>query len=77
MLSYNGDALSLHVEAPVAGYVSFIDNWDPDWEARLDDHPIAIERLFGTFKAVKVGAGVHRVDFAYRPRPWPQPRRAG
>ena len=72
VLSYNGDALTVRVDAPQDGYVSFIDNWDPDWEARVDDRPTPIERLFGTFKAVKVSAGAHQVDFTYRPKLLPR-----
>jgi hypothetical protein len=68
VLSYDGDALALRVEAPREGYVSFIDNWDPDWEARVDDRKAPLLRLFDTFKAVKVSAGVHHVAFNYRPR---------
>lgn len=68
VLSYDADALAVKVEAPQEGYVSFIDNWDPDWEARVDDRPTPMERLFDTFKSVKVPAGAHQVDFTYRPR---------
>jgi hypothetical protein len=65
--AYTGDELSVSVSAPSAGYVSFIDNWDPDWTASVDAAAVPIERLFGTFKAVPVRAGAHTVEFAYRP----------
>ncbi|MCA1815110.1 MAG: YfhO family protein [Acidobacteria bacterium] len=67
-VSYTGDDLSLDVDAPAAGFVSFIDNYDPDWRASVDGRPVEIERLFGTFKSVRVPAGKHRVVFSYRPR---------
>ncbi|MFN2480238.1 MAG: hypothetical protein ABR554_01970, partial [Pyrinomonadaceae bacterium] len=66
--AYNGDALALDVDAPAAGFVSFIDNWDSGWRATVDGEPAAIELLFGTFKSVRVEAGAHRVAFEYRPR---------
>jgi len=65
--SYDGDRLELTVDAPTVGYVSFIDNWDPDWRASLDGNDVAVQKLFGTFKSVEVTPGRHRVAFAYRP----------
>jgi hypothetical protein len=67
VMSYTGDEISIKVQAPVDGYLSFIDNWDPDWTGVIDGAPVPIERLFGTFKSVRVRAGSHDVGFAYRP----------
>jgi hypothetical protein len=64
---YTGDEITIWVRAPIDGYVSFIDNWDPDWTAAVDLAPVPIERLFGTFKSVPVRAGRHKVEFDYRP----------
>lgn len=69
--SYDGDRLVADVDAPAAGYVSFIDNWDADWRAYVDGNPAAIELLFGTFKAVRVPEGKHTVTFTYQPTLWP------
>ena len=72
LISYNGDELRWEIDAPAAGYLSFIDNWDPDWKAYVDDQPTDIELLFGTFKAVRLTPGPHHVRFCYRPPllPW-------
>jgi len=72
VISYNGDRLELEVQAPRRGYLSFIDNWDPDWQAEVDGQPVEIALLFGTFKAVALEPGAHQVIFTYRPRlgPW-------
>lgn len=74
--TYTGDALALDVDAPAAGFVSFIDNWDAGWGASVDGRPATVELLFGTFKSVRVEAGAHRVAFEYRPRffGWLAPR---
>ena len=56
---------------PADGFVTFVDNWDPDWRVLVDGAPTAIGTAFGTFKAVAVPAGVHRVVFEYVPRLWP------
>ena len=64
---YTGDRLVVRVIAPGEGFVSFIDNWDPDWEATVNGAPAQIERLFGTFKSVRVRGGTQTVRFTYRP----------
>jgi hypothetical protein len=67
VVAYDGDELSVEVQAPADGYLSFIDNWDPDWEASVNGSPVSIELLFGTFKSVRLPAGKHLVVFRYRP----------
>ena len=68
VISYTGDELTLEVRNTTDGYVSFIDNWDSDWEATVDGKLTPIELLFGTFKSVQLMAGEHRVTFAYQPK---------
>jgi hypothetical protein len=76
-LSYTGDELRWRVNAPVAGYLSFIDNWDQNWRVCVDDKPAEIELLFGTFKSVRLSEGLHQVRFYYRPKILPITRKAG
>ena len=64
---YTGDRLGMELDLPRDGYVSFIDNWHPDWTAAVDGKAAGLELLFGTFKSVKVPEGTHRVVFAYKP----------
>lgn len=54
LLSYTGDQLCWEINAPVKGYLSFIDNWDWGWKAFVDDKPSEINLLFGTFKSVAI-----------------------
>jgi hypothetical protein len=68
LLSYRGDELRWEIQAPVEGYLSFIDNWSPGWKVSVDDKPAEIELLFGTFKSVRLTPGRHRVKFYYQPR---------
>ena len=68
VVSYTGEELILDVDAPMKGYLSFIDNWNPDWKATVDGRPVSIELLFGTFKSIQVPVGKHRVVFTYRPK---------
>jgi hypothetical protein len=71
LVSYNGDELSCEIEASTAGYLNFIDNWDPDWKAYVDEQPAQIELLFGTFKSVRLTQGKHNVRFSYQPGLFP------
>jgi hypothetical protein len=71
LISYDGDELRWEIDAPAAGYLSFIDNWDPDWKAYVDEQPVKIEVLFGTFKSVRLTQGKHNVRFAYQPGLFP------
>jgi hypothetical protein len=71
LLSYNGEQLNWEINTPVAGYLSFIDNWDYGWKVYVDGNPARMELLFGTFKSVKVSPGQHRVEFCYRPGLFP------
>jgi hypothetical protein len=70
-ISYDGDQLQWEIDAPRAGYISFIDNWDADWKAYVDGQPAQIELLFGTFKSVRLTQGKHNVRFSYQPGIFP------
>jgi hypothetical protein len=76
LLSYTGDELRWEINAPVAGYLSFIDNWDQNWRVCVDDKPAKIELLFETFKSVRLSQGLHYVRFYYRPKILPITRKA-
>jgi hypothetical protein len=67
LVSYSGEELRWEIDAPAAGYLSFIDNWEQGWKCFVDDKPAEIELLFGTFKSVHLTAGRHNVKFCYRP----------
>ena len=62
---YDGDELVMTVNSLKKGYCSFIDNWDPDWTAKRNGQHIEIERLFYTFKSVKINHGTNRIEFRY------------
>jgi len=65
--AYDGEQLMLQVSIGSPVFLSFIDNWDPDWVARVNGQPVEIEKLFGTFKSVRLAAGISMVEFTYRP----------
>ena len=67
LIFYDGDVLIWEIEAPMPGYLSFIDNWDPYWKVVVDGKEESLHRLFGTFKSVHLTQGKHRVEFCYEP----------
>jgi len=70
---YTGDRLEVDVQVPRAGFLTFVDNWDPDWRAFVDGRRAPVLVVVGTFKAVAVPTGAHRVAFRYEPSPWGEP----
>ncbi len=70
--AYTGERLEADVLMPREGFLTFVDNWDPDWRATVDGRPVKLSLAFGTFKAVGVLRGRHRVVFEYVPRLWPR-----
>ena len=55
------------VESERPGRFTFVEQFYPGWRATVDGRPVAIERWDGTFQAIEVPAGAHRVRFLFRP----------
>lgn len=65
---YNGDELICTIETKENGYCSFIDNWDPDWKVTVNGEDETVEKLFGTFKSVKIEKGKNIIRYKYSPK---------
>lgn len=65
--SYEPERVTLEVNARADGYLVLADSWDPGWVALLDGQSIPIHRADLILRAVRVGPGVHHVEFLYRP----------
>jgi hypothetical protein len=68
---FNGDRLELTVHTEENGYISYIDNWDPYWQATVNGIDADVEKLFNAFKAVRVEEGTSKVIFHYKPSLFP------
>jgi Bacterial membrane protein YfhO len=68
IIKYNGDELEFEISTRQPCYCSFIDNWDPDWKATVNGKDVNIEKLFGTFKSVKLEKGNNIVKLKYSPK---------
>ncbi|WP_041448238.1 YfhO family protein [Anaeromyxobacter sp. Fw109-5] len=63
------EQVELDCVTPSPGYAVLLDAAAPGWTVSVDGIPAPIETADGVFRAVRVGAGAHRVDFRYR-TPW-------
>jgi hypothetical protein len=61
------DRVRLETSLSSDGYVVLLDGYDPGWKATVDGHPVPVQRADFAFRAVAVPAGVHQVEFLYRP----------
>ena len=55
------------VENDVEGYLTFVDNWAPGWIVIVNDNQVKLEKLFNTYKSVKLNSGINKVLFKYIP----------
>ncbi len=67
IISYKPERVVLSVQAKGDGYLLLADAWYPGWVARVDGVETPIERADHIFRAVRVGAGAHQIEFEYRP----------
>lgn len=64
---YTGDELLCTIDLKESGYFSFIDNYDKNWMASVNGKNVTIEKLFGTFKSLKLEKGRNKIIFKYSP----------
>jgi hypothetical protein len=67
---YTPHEVVLTVKADAPGWVVLTDAWYPGWEATVDDRPVAVERAFSAYRAVRVDAGQHTITMRFRPWTW-------
>jgi len=70
VLDYGSQRVLCQVEAKSAGYLVLLDSYYPGWSAYLDGQRVEIRRANYAFRAVPVPAGIHEVEFRYRPSPF-------
>jgi hypothetical protein len=49
------------------GRFVLVEQFFPGWRAKVDGHPVPIERWGGAFQAIRVTPGTHHVKFEFRP----------
>jgi len=68
VLGYNPNKLSLVYSVSENGYLYYSDCYDTYWNAYVDGEKTKIFKANVAFKAIKIPAGRHRVDFIYNPK---------
>ncbi len=53
--------------APSDGYFVVAAPYFPGWTATLDGHPASLQPIAGVLPAIRVGAGLHQLIYAYAP----------
>lgn len=65
--NYYGDFLEINLTSQVAGWITFVDNWDPYWKAYINQNEVKIEKLFNSYKSVRFNKGTNIIQFIYEP----------
>ena len=65
--TYTGDEIHINVENEIGGYLTLIDNWAPGWIGKVNGEEVRLEKLFNTYKSVKLNSGKNKVYLKYNP----------
>lgn len=62
---YNANSIDLTVKTRKVGMLTYTDLWDEGWSVLIDGQPVAVKKVFHTFKGVEVTPGEHEIKFFY------------
>ena len=63
---YDGNNLKIIVDTQKGGWLSFIDNWHPNWKVIINNKPHRIYMLFNAYKVVYITPGTSIVEFKFQ-----------
>lgn len=63
---YDGNNLKIIVQTQKGGWLSFIDNWHPNWKVMINNKPYDIYKLFNAYKVVYITPGTSIVEFKFK-----------
>jgi hypothetical protein len=67
ILELGPDRVRLEADMARDGYLVLVDAYDPGWKAAVNGAPAPVLRANIAFRAVRLAAGRHAVELAYRP----------
>ncbi|MEO0085002.1 MAG: YfhO family protein [candidate division WOR-3 bacterium] len=68
VVSYDPNRIALKASLSRPGILVLSENWQPDWQARVDGAPVRILRAFHTFRAIPLQPGDHDIELRYDSR---------
>ena len=64
---YDGNNIEINISTERDGWISYIDNWDKDWNAYINSNKVEIYKLLGSYKSIRVKKGFSNIKFQYKP----------
>jgi uncharacterized membrane protein YfhO len=71
IVRYEPERVVIETDTPVDGFLVLTDTYMPGWQAQVDGQPTELYIADYAFRAVRIPAGQHRVEFVYAPCPVP------
>ncbi|MBI5563698.1 MAG: YfhO family protein [Chloroflexi bacterium] len=68
LVAYEPEHITIETNVTQDSYLVLTDAYYPGWLATVDGQPAPIERADVLFRAVKVPAGAHQIEFRYEPQ---------
>ncbi len=66
-LKYSPNKVNIRTSQNGEGFLVLLDTFFPGWKVTVDDVPQPIFRANSLYRAVKLGAGTHSIEFSYVP----------
>jgi uncharacterized membrane protein YfhO len=67
IISYEPERVIIEADLASEGYLILTDTYYPGWRAYVDGKESSIIRANLLFRAIRLSAGQHRVEFSYEP----------
>jgi len=67
IVRYEPERVAIETDAPADGFLVLTDTYMPGWRVQVDGQPTELYIADYAFRAIRVPAGQHRVEFVYAP----------
>ena len=63
---YDGNNVKIIIETQKGGWLSFVDNWHPNWKVIINNKQSPVYKLFNSYKVVYINPGTSIVEFKFK-----------
>jgi hypothetical protein len=63
---YDGNNVKIIIETQKGGWLSFVDNWHPNWKVIINNKQSPVYKLFNAYKVVYINPGTSIVEFKFK-----------